>query len=175
MCTKKLLSISLTATFFALTAGCSPNFNWREVQGADPSYTVLFPAKPSSHSRNVDLNGLTVSMSMTAAETEDINFAVASAEIEDEAQRNTALLAMQQAMLHNIRGEIVQQKLITQKDGTTMTEIQATGVVANGRRINLYARFAIIKAHVVQVVALGPQEKLNTEIADTFLSSFIAR
>jgi hypothetical protein len=114
-------------------------------------------------------------MSMTASETEDINFAVASAEIEDEAQRNTALLAMQQAMLHNIRGEIVQQKLITQKDGTTMTEIQATGVVANGRRINLYARFAIIKAHVVQVVALGPQEKLNTEIADTFLSSFIAR
>ena len=172
---KKFLSIGLAATFFALALGCSPSFNWREVQSTDPSYTVLFPAKPSTHSRNIDLDGLNVSMSMTAAETEDINFAVASAHIENEAQRNSALIAMQKAMLQNIRGEIIQQKRITQKDGTTMTEVQATGVAFNGRRVSLFARFAIINQHVLQVVALGPQEKLNNEIADTFLSSFTAR
>ena len=168
----KSLLIGLLATIVFTSTGCSPNFNWREVQGTEPSYTVLLPAKPSSHSRTIDLDGLTVTMLMTAAETDDINFAVASIKVDDDSQRHAALLAIQKAMLQNIHGEVAQQKMITLKDGTTMTEIHAMGKTSIGRSLNLFARFGEHGHDVFQVVALGPSDKLTSEIADTFLSSF---
>ena len=162
------------ATIVFMCAACIPNFNWREVHGTDPSYTVLLPSKPSSHTRDISLDGQKLTMSMTAAETDDINFAVASAKIDNAAQRNAALLAMQKAMLQNIRGEMTQQKNIALKDGTVMTEIHATGMTSTGRKLSLFARFGTREEYVFQVIALGPPEKLTNEIADTFLSSFSA-
>jgi len=167
--------IGWVATIVLTCAACSPNFNWREVHGSDPSYTVLLPAKPSSHTRDITLDGQKLTMSMTAAETDDINFAVASAKIDNDTQRNAMLLAMQKAMLQNIHGEITQQKNITQKDGTVMTEIRALGATTTGRKLSLFARFGVREHYVFQVIALGPPEKLTDEIADTFLSSFSAR
>jgi hypothetical protein len=111
-------------------------------------------------------------MTMTAAEADDVNFAVASIKVNDESQRHAALLAMQKAMLLNIRGDVAQQKVITLKDGTTMTEIQATGKTSSGSQLSLFARFGEHGQDVFQVVALGPSDKLTSEIADTFLSSF---
>jgi hypothetical protein len=172
MLVNKSFLIGLVAAIFIAGTGCSPNFNWREVQGIDPSYTVLLPAKPSSHSRTVDLDGLHVTMTMTAAETDDVNFAVASIKVDDESQRHAALLAMQKAMLQNIHGEIAQQKVIALKDGTTMTEIHAVGKTSAGRSLSLFARFGEHGQDIFQVVALGPSDKLTSEIADTFLSSF---
>jgi hypothetical protein len=168
----KFFSISLVAAIFIASTGCSPNFNWREVQGTDPSYTVLLPAKPSSHSRTVDLDGLRVTMTMTAAETDDVNFAVASIKVDDESQRHVALLTMQKAMLQNIHGDVTQQKVVALKDGITMTEIHATGKASTGRPLSLFARFGEHGHDVFQVVTLGPSDKLTSEIADTFLSSF---
>jgi hypothetical protein len=168
----KFFLIGFIAAIFIASTGCSPNFNWREVQGTDPSYTVLLPAKPSSHSRTVDLDGLRVTMTMTAAETDDVNFAVASIKVDDESQRHAALLTMQKAMLQNIHGDVVQQKVITLKDGTAMTEIHATGKTSAGRPLSLFARFGEHGHNVFQVIALGPSDKLTSDIADTFLPSF---
>jgi hypothetical protein len=112
-------------------------------------------------------------MAMTATETEEINFAVASIKVEDDLQRHAALLAMQKAMLQNIHGDVAQQKMVTLKDGTTMTEIHASGKTSTGRPLSLFARFGEHGQDVFQVVSLGPSDKLTSEIADTFLSSFI--
>jgi hypothetical protein len=168
----KSFLMSLVAAIFIACTGCSPNFNWREVQGIDPSYTVLLPAKPSTHSRAIDLDGLKVIMTMTATETNDINFAVASIKIDDAAQRHAALLAMQKAMLQNIHGDVAEQKVIALKDGTMMTEIHATGKTSSGSQLSLFARFGEHGQDIFQVVALGSSDNLTSEIADTFLSSF---
>ena len=172
MCVNKSFLIGLLAAFVLACTGCSPNFNWREVQGTEPSYTVLLPAKPTSHSRAIDLDGLKVTMTMTATETDDINFALASIRVDDESQRHAAVLTLQKAMLQNIHGEIVQQKVIALKDGTTMTEIHAMGKTSIGHPLSLFARFGEHGHDVFQIVALGPSDKLTSEIADTFLSSF---
>lgn len=151
---------------------CSPSLNWRQVQNADAHYTVLLPAKPASHSRPVVLGEMKVEMQMTAAEADDMNFAVASAIIEEAAQRKNALAMMQQAMVKNIGGSITGQKKLTLKDGTEATEIHASGTLANGRRMVLFARFAIKEQRVYQAVVIGPQERLSAEVAETFLTSF---
>ena len=178
----KLPSLSQYSRLFALFAlsvfmlflnGCDPTLNWREVRSDDASYTALFPAKPTSFERAVNLDGLQVMMNMTAAEADGVSFAVATAIIEDEGQRAKALIAMQTAMLRNIRGEITEKKTVNVKGGATAIQIHATGQAGQaGTPLVLFARFVIHESRVFQVIALGPKEKLSAETADTFLSSF---
>lgn len=178
----KLPSLSQYSRLFALFAlcvfmlflnGCDPTLNWREVRSDDASYTALFPAKPTSFERAVNLDGLQVMMNMTAAEADGVSFAVATAIIEDEGQRAKALIAMQTAMLRNIRGEITEKKTVNVKGGATAIQIHATGQASQaGTPLVLFARFVIHESRVFQVIALGPKEKLSAETADTFLSSF---
>lgn len=165
------------ATFLCIAlAACSPSLNWREVRGSDAPYSVLLPAKPSSFTRTVDLNGLKVEMSMTGAEVDDMNFVVASARIADAAQREAALSTMQQAMLRNIGAERHTDRKVTLDGGIPATEIEASGRAArDGRPLLLRARFAIHGERVYQAVALGPAAQLSPETAETFLSSFKPR
>lgn len=178
----KLPSLSHYSRLFALSAlcvlmlflnGCDPTLNWREVRSDDAGYTALFPAKPTSFERAVNLDGLQVMMNMTAAEADGVSFAVATAIIEDEGQRAKALTAMQTAMLRNIRGEITEKKTVSVKGGATAIQIHATGQAGQaGTPLVLFARFVMHESRVFQVIALGPKEKLSAEAADTFLSSF---
>ena len=166
-----LRASTLMIAALALVA-CSPTLNWREVRNADAGYLVLLPAKPASHTRTVTLGELKVEMQMTAAEADDMNFAVASALVEDAGQRKNALELMQQAMVKNIRGSIAGEKTLMLKDGSSATEIEAGGTMPNGRRMKLYARFAMKEQRIYQAVAIGPEDRLNAEIAETFLASF---
>ena len=169
---KHLLRASLAMIAACALIACSPSLNWREVRNTEARYTVLLPAKPASHTRPVTLGELKVEMQMTAAETDDISFAVASALIEDASQRESALALMQQAMVKNISGNLIHQKTLKLKDGTEASEIEASGALANGRRVKLFARFAMKEQRVYQAVAIGPQNSLSAEIAETFLASF---
>lgn len=154
------------------SAACSPTWNWREVQGTDAPYSVLFPGKPSSMARPVDLNGLTVNMSMTASEANEVTFAVGSAVVADPAQRQAALLAMQVAMVRNISGEIRRQQAVQLAGGIPAVEIEAIGHGRNAsEKMLLVARFASNEDRVYQAVAVGPQKKLPQEAIDTFFSS----
>jgi len=156
-----------------MLAGCNPALNWREVRSSDGSYAVLLPAKPTSFERSVDLDGLQVVMNMTAAEANGVSFAVATAVVADESQRASALMAMQTAMTRNIQGKITEQKTITLKNGTSVIQIRATGKAARtGEPLVLFARFLMHETRVFQVIALGPEDKLDAETADTFLNSF---
>lgn len=178
----KLLSLSRYSRLLALFAvcalataltGCDPALNWREVRNNDAGYVALFPAKPTSFERTVNLDGLQVMMGMTAAEADGMSFAVATAVVADEAQRSKALTAMQTAMMRNIQGEIAEQKNLAVKGGATAIQIHATGKSGQaGTPLVLFARFVMHESRVYQVIALGPKEKLAAETADTFLSSF---
>ncbi len=168
--------VAAAATLVLALAACSPSLNWREVRGADAPYSVLLPAKPASHSRTVALGDLKVEMSMTAAEVDDMNFAVASARIDDASKRETALATMQRAMLRNIGAEQHSEKKVVLDGGVPATEIEASGRAArNGRTLLLRARFAIHGERVYQAVAIGPKDQLTPEASDTFLSSFKLR
>lgn len=169
----KLRWRALVAAALMLTsAACNPTWNWREVQGNDTPYSVLFPGKPSTMSRPVNLNGLAVNMSMTAAETNEVTFAVGSAVVPDPAQQKAALLAMQIAMVRNIDGEIRRQQAVKLAGGIPATEIEAIGHGRNATAtVLLVARFAISGERVYQAVAVGPQKNLPQEALDTFFGS----
>ena len=74
--TRRSLAILGMTTLLLTSAACNPTWNWRESRSSDAPVSVLLPAKPSSHARTVDLNGLEVTMNMTATEINGANFAL---------------------------------------------------------------------------------------------------
>ncbi len=165
----------LTLSFITavLLCACHPTLNWREVRGADDaSYSVLLPAKPTGFTRPVDLNGTQVTMSMTAAEVDEISYAVASAVIADAVQAQQALATMQAAMLKNIAGTLTAQRSVTIKGGGIALEIEATGQAGRvPRNMRMAARFVRHGDRVYQAVVLGPADTFSAEAAETFLGS----
>jgi hypothetical protein len=158
------LVISLVAA--ALLSACNPKYDWRDYRSSDAPYAVLFPGKPASFSRSVDLDGQQVSMTMAAADIDGTLFAVGSAELGDPAKAQLAVQAMKTAMLRNIGAAGAKEST---KDGGF--EVEARGQ-NRGVPMLLHGRFLARGKRVYQVVVLGPERDFQQENVDTFMSSF---
>lgn len=156
----------LSALACALLAGCSPKFNWRDHASVVAPYRVMFPDKPASHTRNIDVGGMKVDMTMTAVDIDGITFAVGSAEAPDAAQALAALPAMKTALVKNIGATVKSEKATA----TTM-DVDATGM-RKGTPMRLVGHFEARGTRFYQVIVLGPESKLSKENVDMFLTSF---
>lgn len=154
-----MLMLMLTITLSA----CSPKYDWRDYRSADAPYAVLFPAKPATQTRTIELDQLAVSMTMTASDIDGVVFAIGVVQLADAAQAPAALTAMQTAMVNNIGGAITSSK-----------QIPAGGVdiEASGKAMRLLGRFVAKDKRVYQIVIVGPAQKIEAEPAETFFTSF---
>lgn len=159
----------------AVLAGCSPKFDWREVQGSDASYTVLMPAKPDSVTRDINLGGIQASMTMTGAEVDGATFAVGTATLPDAQQALAVLPVMRDTMVSNIRGTVRKKpddaSPAKPGPGDLSLDVEATGSAGNQPRV-LYGRFVASGSRVFQAIAVGPEQSLPSEAVETFLESF---
>jgi len=154
----------------ALLGGCSPTYNWRDYASPDGAYRVLFPAKPDTHTRSIDLGGIRVDMTMTAAEVEGTTFAVGTALAQDAAMAKATLPAMRQALLRNI-GATVEAE--APEPGKPLA-VDATGK-GNGGPVRLIGRFVAKGARVYQVIVVGKPGAMPPEQTAQFLASFTAQ
>lgn len=161
------MHIILVLLVSALLAACNPTYNWRDFTHPQAAYRASFPDKPASFTRDVDLNGTRVTMTMTAARVNEVVFAIAYADVSDLAQAQAALSAMQVAMVRNIQGSITSSKAVG-----TGADITAKGAV-NGQPMQLQGRFRAHGKRLYQVVVMGPAAAIEQEQAETFLSGFI--
>jgi hypothetical protein len=168
-----LLTIICTA---ALTlSACNPTYNWREVRGTDATYSVTLPAKPASVSRPINLDGTQVTMTMTAAEVNDVTFAVGSIELPDAAKAQAALSVMKTALVKNIGGAIKQEKASGPANAPNEIAIEAIGspgANTGGQPRLLFARFIAKDKRAYQVLVVGKEKAVSREAVDTFLTSF---
>jgi hypothetical protein len=176
---RTVFSIALLSTSLLLAA-CSPKFDWREIRSNDAPYAVAMPSKPNTVTRQIDLNGSQVAMTMTVSTVEGVTFAVGTAELPDATQAQVSLNSMKTALVKNIVGTIKEEKVLTMPHGTAggqlaVTEIQALGAAgANGDeqvRV-LFARFVAKDKRVYQLVVTGAEKTVKRELADTFFTSF---
>jgi hypothetical protein len=164
-------------TTVALSA-CSPKYNWRDYNSPDARYRVTFPDKPATYTRTIDLNGMKVDMTMTAAEVDGTMFAVGSAEAPDPAAAQAALNSMKIALVRNIGGKVTSEKssAAASTAGGKPAQGATTDVVADGVRkgvpIQLVGHFEARGNHIYQVVVIGPKKALAPEQTEQFLSSF---
>jgi hypothetical protein len=165
-----LLLASLLATTLA---GCSPKYNWRDYASPDASYRILFPAKPSTYTREVDLDGLRVPMTMTAAEIDGTTFAVGTAQAPDAARAQGALAAVRTALVRNIDGKVTREKSAATAAAQThgATDLEAAGNVG-GMPMRLAAHLEVRGQRIYQVIVVGKPDKVPDEQIEQFLSSF---
>jgi hypothetical protein len=170
-------SISFVLAGSLVFAGCSPTYDWREVRGSNAPYLAMLPGKPATHTRPVNLNGIEVPMTMTAAEVENVVFAVGSASLPDPSQTSFALEAMKTALVKNINGKVRSEKVVPAKDPSSVPVLQleviGTPSATKERQPHLLlARLMAKEGRVYQLLVLGPESNVDREQADTFLSSF---
>lgn len=173
---RSLFGIVLLGSVLALTA-CSPKFDWREIRSNDAPYAVAMPSKPTTLTRQIDLNGTPVAMTMTASSVDGITFAVGSAELPDATQAQVSLSAMKTALVNNISGTIKQEKTLTMAQGSAggqlaVMEMQALGASNNEQTRVLFARFVAQDKRVYQLVVTGAEKAVKRELVDTFFASF---
>lgn len=176
------LWVAAVAACVLMLSACSPTYDWREVHGEAAPFTVLLPAKPATFSRKIDLDGTPATMTMTAAEVDDVTFAVGSAELPDAAKAQASLNAMKTALVKNIGGEIRQEKTLTMPRGSdaaagqlAVIEVEARGMpsaATRGEPRMLFARFVAKDKQVYQVVVLGREKDVTRDTVDTFFASF---
>jgi hypothetical protein len=164
-------------TLFCLSA-CSPKFDWREVRAVDAPIFILLPAKAASHSKEIDLDGIKIKMTMTAADAGQISFALAYAKIDGiekdsanyQLQQEKMLAAMKSGMLKNINGKILDSNTnITSKTAPDL--LQAIGQLKNGQSVKLIAKFTSYGPWVIQAVMIGDEKLFKPEIVDMFFGS----
>jgi hypothetical protein len=159
--------LSIVAAACLLSA-CSPKFDWRDYRSADAPYNVLFPGKPSTHTRAIDLDGLQVNMTMTAAEVDGNTFAVGSATLPDAAKASAALAAMKTALINNI-GATATSPVATASANSI--EIEASGI-QNGKPVLLVGHFLAQDKRIYQVIVLSKDKQVSRENIDMFMGSF---
>ena len=157
-----------------LLAACSPKYNWRDYASPDAPYRVMFPAKPASFTRDIDLDGMRVPMTMTAADIDGATFAVGAAEAPDAARAQAAVEAMQVALLRNISADVERRSASASASGAdsrAATDVDATGK-ANGQPIRLAGHFEARGKRFYQVIVMGPPKAMPQDQVEQFLGSF---
>ncbi|MES2739535.1 MAG: hypothetical protein V4754_01085 [Pseudomonadota bacterium] len=172
--------VTLLATIAAacILSACSPKFDWRDYRSEEAPYAALFPAKPSTYSRNINLDGIELSMTMTAAEVDGTTFAIGSAELPDPAMAQKALEAMKTALVNNIGGKVASEQATAAAAAaggltsqSTVLAVQARGL-QNGTPVILNGKFISKDKRIYQVIVVGKEKQLVQDSVDTFLSSF---
>ncbi len=173
-----LSTLFATVATACVLCACSPRFDWRDYRSPDAPYLTLFPAKPSTFTRTVDLDGIKLSMTMTAAEIDGTTFAVGSAELADPALTQKALMAMKTALVNNIAGKVDSEQAASSASAaagassqTTMLSVHARGL-QNGKPVILDGKFISKDKRIYQVIVVGKEKQVVQDSVDTFLSSF---
>ena len=170
-----LLLATLAAA--SILSACSPKFDWRDYRSPDAQFTALFPGKPAVLTREIDLDGKKVSLTMTASEVDGNTFAIGSAVLDSAEQARAALPAMQTALLKNINGTVRSEKSASAASSTaagtqqrSSLSIEAKGT-QQGKPVLLVGRFVAQDKRIFQIIILGEESKLSRDTIDTFMDS----
>jgi hypothetical protein len=169
----------LAAPPLAWLAGCSPELDWREIRAEDAGVLVMLPAKPARMVRAINLEGLSLEMTMVGAQVREIAYTVGTVVLpeDSDAMRARALASMRAAMVRNIGGTVGAERAVQvlrvdmggQRTGSaSAVEIEAGGRMRD-REATLIARFVAVGAQAWQAVVLGARPE--REAAALFLES----
>ncbi|MGZ8253349.1 MAG: hypothetical protein ACXWUM_07135 [Burkholderiaceae bacterium] len=173
---------SALAVAALLALACSPRFDWREVRTNDGA-VVSLPGRAQSVTRELDVAGQRVSMSMWSTGVGPTMFAVGSARLPasllvDATARAQAMAYFRDGLVRNIGGTItsttpVSLPLPGARKLLASEAVEAGGRAGpDGRKSRLAARFFIVDDQFFQVVAFGAEGEIPPEVLETFFTSF---
>jgi len=174
--------LATAATLLALA--CSPRFEWREVR-SDAGMVASLPGRPQSVTRELNVDGQPVAMTMTSTGVGPTMFAIGTARMPPTLTQvpggpGQAIAYFRDALVRNIGGTVTSSAVapLTLPPGGTRKLLASESVEAvgrpgpDGRKSRLAARFFIVDDQFFQVVALGAEGEIPPDVLDTFFTSF---
>lgn len=151
---------------------CSLALDWREVRPVDSAVQVMFPCKPASHAREMNLAQQRTKVTLYACEAAGMTFAVAFASVEDPGRVTQALQDWRQAAEHNLGVSPTQMQAFTVPGQTPNP--QAGHFVIQGQRpdgtpVTSHVLLAVKGTQVIQATVLGTA--VDGSAVDTYLAS----
>ena len=156
-----------------LAAACSPALDWREVRPEASGAVALFPCRPASHARRLQLGAVRAEMFMVACKAAGATFALSYAELGDPAQVGPALQALRAAAAANVGAGAGRPEGVLEVKGMTPSAAAARlafdGRLPSGEPAHLSAAFFARGTRVYQATVVAPQP-LDPEALDTFFA-----
>lgn len=180
-CLRVLAASIATLAVASWLQACSPTHDWREIRPVSSDALVLFPCKPASHARDVNLPSTgAVRMTMHACQVGSTTYATMHFRASTPAQVGAALEQLRQAALANTRadpGTVVALPLPARQGATPYAQAgtwQWTGKLADGQpalqAVTLAARgLEVMQVSTLQAGASASQR--DAEAVRTFLES----
>lgn len=155
-----------------LMLACTPALDWREVRPPGGGVTLLFPCKPDSHARRVQLGPHSVRLELHACTAAGTTWALAFADMAEPNRVGPALQELRSAAARNLAAS-APQTLVLKVEGATPNpssqRIQFQGRMPDGRAVTEQVAVFTKGTRVFQAIALG--DKLDAEAAENFFGS----
>jgi hypothetical protein len=149
-----------------LLAGCTPQFDWREVRNEQPGWVATFPGKPVEVARTLTLPGIAnpVTLTIRSARIKDSMFAVGWAVNTDNTPGADERLRkiLEAAMLNNLQHDpATTQRTVVKIGDRPAQQVVATGSIKAGEKgaadpAGLWMRSLVISAPSIPLVPTIP-------------------
>lgn len=155
-----------------------PEYNWREIKNLADGYQVMLPAKPIAATREINLDGATVSMTVSAAQVNDTLFSIGIVTLPSDSpqQRASALAAMRGQMVRNLMARETKTSdhdvALLDLSGKQLSQVASTQIEASGgaRPKRIAGGFTAYGNKAYQFLVIG--DELEPESARYFIDSF---
>lgn len=146
-----------------LIAACSPELNWRQVQGEHAPYQLLLPGKPAQASKTIQLANQQREMHMQGTQVAGIQFVIAHVGCGNDEQAQI-LAAMRQGLIQNLHANQTQLSSLSGE----ILQIKSPPPQTQIMWVKLFAR----QQHCYQMLMLTQAGEVPQEVRETFFDSF---
>lgn len=156
-----------------LLAGCSPQYNWREVLVADGHAHAAFPDRVLTETRPITLHGHDLDFSLTSAEVAGAIFAIGYAPLSPELlQDHVARLELGHALMRSLYTSLGATPPDNFEDYGQ--DIEVHGKLGEQPSL-LMARVWVTDTMLIEAVVSGTEKSLPVDRAREFLRSVVVK
>lgn len=155
----------------ALSAACSPTFDWREARFEGSTLVAMFPCRPDRHERPIELAGRRTTMQMNACATGGATFAVSVVELGDPTLAAAVQQQLRTIAVANVQGDAPQTvpwRLAGTTPNSETTRLSTRGRLPDGAAVIEHAAFFTqgVKVYQASVIGAAP----NPQALETFFA-----
>lgn len=149
-----------------LLTGCTPEYNWREVEVAEGRAKVAFPARVQTDQRVLSLGQDKATFHLSSANVNDVVFAVGYMKI-PEGLVETQVGQLRRDLVNSLGAKTGKRP----PDRAFESEVFEIDAVVSGKPARMVAKVLVHRGMLIQVVASGPASALTEERATEFMRS----
>jgi hypothetical protein len=153
-------SLRVVGLAVLVLSACAPALDWRRVAPEGLGVTAMFPCRPSSRTRDIELGGQRLVMTLYACTTEGLTFALSSVDVGDVRLVGDILAELSASALRNLGSERADVQAVA-IPGMTPHErarrLRFSGKLPNGDAVIEHTAVFSRAARIYQATVVGAQ------------------